>query len=204
MKSWHNFFSGCRVAQARRKAIRTFKGRLRAFLLIFQHQRKQLRQEKASTLLAYFPKKKRSTPEPVPKRAQSGLRPTGPRPGGKAQPQTDPSPPPKKKRRSGRVEARGMTGRIKKKCAGGGGEKERKKEGKKKGRRRRKSAAKAGGAGEKRKGNLSVPSPVPSKQVRRRLNVVPAERVELSRPYGHCALNTACLPIPPCRQAAWL
>ena len=38
MKSWRNRFSGCRLAQARRKASRTFKGRLRAFLLIFQHR----------------------------------------------------------------------------------------------------------------------------------------------------------------------
>ena len=55
MKSWGNCFSGCRVAQARIKAIRTFNGRLRAFILIFQHRRKQLRQERASTLLANFP-----------------------------------------------------------------------------------------------------------------------------------------------------
>ena len=41
MKSWRSFFSGRRVAQARRKAIQTFKGRLRAFILIFQHKRKQ-------------------------------------------------------------------------------------------------------------------------------------------------------------------
>ena len=58
MKSWCNCFSGCRVAQALRKAIRTFKGRLRFFLSISQHQRKQLRQERASTLLAYFSKEK--------------------------------------------------------------------------------------------------------------------------------------------------
>ena len=38
------------------KIILTFKGRLRAFLSIFQNQSKQLRQERASTLLAYFPK----------------------------------------------------------------------------------------------------------------------------------------------------
>ena len=104
------------------------------------------------------PQKKRSTPEPTPKR------------------------------RSGRAAARGMKEESNKNARacewwrGGEGR---------------------GGEGKKRKGNLSVPSPVPSKQVRRRLNVVPAERVELSRPYGHCALNTACLPIPPCRQAAW-
>ena len=41
MKSSSNCFSGYRVAQARRKAIQTFKGRLRAFVLIFQHKRKQ-------------------------------------------------------------------------------------------------------------------------------------------------------------------
>ena len=58
MKSWRNCFSGCRAAQARRKATRTFNGRLRTFLSIFQHQRKQLRQERASTLFAYFPKEK--------------------------------------------------------------------------------------------------------------------------------------------------
>ncbi len=40
---------------SRIKAIRIFNGRLRAFLLIFQHLRKQLRQERASTLLANFP-----------------------------------------------------------------------------------------------------------------------------------------------------
>ena len=60
MKSWRNRFSGCRNAQARRKAIRTFKSRLRTFLSIFQHKRKQLRQEGASTLLGYFPKQKNS------------------------------------------------------------------------------------------------------------------------------------------------
>ena len=49
-------FSGCRVAQARRKAIRTFKGRLRAFLSMFQHRRKQIRHERAST----------PTPDPTP------------------------------------------------------------------------------------------------------------------------------------------
>ena len=64
MKSWRNLFSGCRVAQTRRKAIRIFKGRLRAFLLIFQHRRKLLRQEKASTLLAYFPKGKKGKKSP--------------------------------------------------------------------------------------------------------------------------------------------
>ena len=35
MKQWRNCFSDCHAAQARRKAFRTFKGRLRAFLLIF-------------------------------------------------------------------------------------------------------------------------------------------------------------------------
>ncbi len=34
------------------------QSRLRSFLSIFQHQRKQLRQERASTLLSYFPKQK--------------------------------------------------------------------------------------------------------------------------------------------------
>ena len=58
MKSWRSCFSCCCVAPARRKAIRTFNGRLRAFLLIFQHRRKQLRQERASTLLANFSRKK--------------------------------------------------------------------------------------------------------------------------------------------------
>ena len=55
MKSWRNCFSGRRVAQARKKAIRIFKGRLKAFLLIFQHWRKQIQQGMASTLLANFP-----------------------------------------------------------------------------------------------------------------------------------------------------
>ena len=45
--------------EARRKAIQTFKGRLRAFLLIFQQRRKQIRQERASTLLACFPIEKK-------------------------------------------------------------------------------------------------------------------------------------------------
>lgn len=57
MKSWGNCFSGCRVAQVRRQTTQTFNGRLRAFLLIFQQRRKQLRQEGVSTLLANFPKK---------------------------------------------------------------------------------------------------------------------------------------------------
>ena len=57
MKSGHNCFSGCRVAQARRKSNWIFNGRLRAFLLIFRSQRKQLRQKRASTLLANFSKK---------------------------------------------------------------------------------------------------------------------------------------------------
>ena len=57
MKSSRNRFSGCRAAQAQRKAIRTFNGRLRAFLFFFQHQRKQPRQERASTPLAYIPTK---------------------------------------------------------------------------------------------------------------------------------------------------
>ena len=35
MKSWRNCFSGCRAAQARGKAIQTFNGRLRAFLICF-------------------------------------------------------------------------------------------------------------------------------------------------------------------------
>ena len=59
MKSRRNCFSGRRAAPARRKAIRTFKGRLRAFLLMLQHRRKQIRHERAFTLLACFPIKKR-------------------------------------------------------------------------------------------------------------------------------------------------
>ena len=41
MQSWRNCFSGRRAVQARRKTIQNFKGRLRGFLLIFQHRRKK-------------------------------------------------------------------------------------------------------------------------------------------------------------------
>ena len=45
----------CRASS--KKRIRTFNGRLRALLLVFQRRRKQLRQKGASTLLADFPNK---------------------------------------------------------------------------------------------------------------------------------------------------
>ena len=57
MESWRNCFSCCCVAQARRKAIRTFNGRRRVFLLIFQHRRKQLRQERLQRFSHAFPEK---------------------------------------------------------------------------------------------------------------------------------------------------
>lgn len=56
LKSWRRCLFGCRVAPARRRAIRTFNGRLSAFLLIFQRRREALRQERASALFSDFTK----------------------------------------------------------------------------------------------------------------------------------------------------
>ena len=53
-----NCFSGCCVAQARRKANLSFNGRLRAFLLIFQHRRKQIRRRGHQHFSHTFPPKK--------------------------------------------------------------------------------------------------------------------------------------------------
>ena len=58
MKSWRNRFSVCRVAQARRKAIRIFNGRLRALLLVFQRRRKQLHRRGRQCFSRTFPIKK--------------------------------------------------------------------------------------------------------------------------------------------------
>ena len=55
LKSWRHCLFGCRAAPARRRAIRTFNGRLSACLLIFQRRREALRQERASTLFSDFP-----------------------------------------------------------------------------------------------------------------------------------------------------
>lgn len=56
LKSWRHRLFGCRAAPARRRAIRTFNGRLSAILLIFQRRREAPRQERASTLFSDFPK----------------------------------------------------------------------------------------------------------------------------------------------------
>ena len=58
MKLWRNCFSCCRAAQAQRKAIRTFNGRLRAFLLIFNTDANNSDRRGHQHFSHTFPKKK--------------------------------------------------------------------------------------------------------------------------------------------------